>query len=78
MMAIINNRPLTLCDINDPSALEPLTPNHILTGKSDFPAPQPGDFIREDLFLKKRWRRVQYLIEQFRLDGNKSTLLPFH
>ena len=65
VMAIINSRPLTVCDIIDPSELAPLTTNHILTGKTDVPAPPPGDFIREDLFLKKRWRRVQYLLEQF-------------
>ncbi|KAL4217997.1 hypothetical protein ACF0H5_022735 [Mactra antiquata] len=65
VMAIINCRPLTVFDINDPSALEPLTPNHILTAKSDIPAPPPGEFVREDLFLRKRWRRVQYLLEQF-------------
>jgi len=65
VMAIVNSRPLTVSDINDPSALEPLTPNHILTGKSDVPAPPPGEFVREDMFLRKRWRRVQYLLEQF-------------
>ncbi|KAL1276456.1 hypothetical protein QQF64_036079, partial [Cirrhinus molitorella] len=27
--------------------------------------PPPGKFIREDVYTKKRWRRVQYLTEQF-------------
>ena len=65
VMLIINSRPLTVSDISDPSAPEPLTPNHILTGKSDVPPPPPGHFVREDLFTRKRWRRVQYLCEQF-------------
>ena len=43
----------------------PLTPNHILTSKSAVPLPPPGTFVREDLFLRKRWRRVQFLLEQF-------------
>ena len=64
-MAIVNSRPLTTSDINDPSEMEPLTPNHILTSKSAVPLPPPGTFVREDLFLRKRWRRVQFLLEQF-------------
>lgn len=51
--------------IDDPRALEPLTPNHILTAKSEIPSSPPSEFVREDLFLRKRWRRVQYLLEQF-------------
>lgn len=65
VMSIVNCRPLSVSEIDDPNALEPLTPNHILTAKSDIPRPPPGEFIREDLFLRKRWRRVQYLLEQF-------------
>ena len=33
-MAIINSRPLSVDDLTDPSAMEPLTPNHLLTVKS--------------------------------------------
>ena len=63
--SIINSRPLTTNDLNDPNALEPLTPNHILTMKPKAALPPPGNFVRQDLYIKKRWRQVQYLCEQF-------------
>lgn len=64
-MSIVNNRPRTVDNISDPTSLEPLTPNHLITMKSSVPLPPPGKFIKEDLYAKKRWRRVQYLSEQF-------------
>lgn len=62
--AIINSRPLTsLGDADDP---EPLSPLHILTGKSNsYSVFHLGQFQREDVFLRRRWRRVQYLAQQF-------------
>lgn len=42
-----------------------MTPNHLLTMKTSVPLPPPGKFVREDLYARKRWRRVQYLSEQF-------------
>lgn len=60
VMAIINSRPLSAEDPNDPTGPEPLTPNHILTMKSTIVQPPPGQFLKEDLYLQKRWRRVQY------------------
>ena len=64
-MAIVNGRPLTVTNLNDPQGLEPLTPNHLLTMKSAKALPPPGEFVREDMYGKKRWRHVQYLAEQF-------------
>ncbi|XP_076858013.1 uncharacterized protein LOC143512031 [Brachyhypopomus gauderio] len=64
-MAIVNSRPLTVDNLSDPNSLEPLTPNHLLTQKSDRALPPPGEFVREDIYGKKRWRHVQYLAEQF-------------
>ena len=64
-MSIVNSRPLTTDLINDPKSLEPLTPNHLLTMKSSVPLPPPGNFVKEDLYTRKRWRKVQYLAEQF-------------
>ena len=29
------------------------------------PLPPPGNFVSEDIYLRKRWRRVQYLTQQF-------------
>ncbi|XP_056017422.1 uncharacterized protein LOC130053841 [Ostrea edulis] len=74
VMSIVNCRSLSVSEIDNPDSLEPLTPNHILTGKITSPShpppptttpPPPGEFVKEDLYLRKRWRRVQYLLEQF-------------
>ena len=63
--AIVNCRPLTVDTINSPQMPEPLTPNHLLTMKSKVILPPPGEFQRADLYSKKRWRRVQYLANEF-------------
>lgn len=64
-MAIINSRPLSVENLHDPTAPEPLTPNHILTMKSSILLPPPGQFCKEDLYLNKRWRKVQFLANEF-------------
>ena len=64
--AIVNGRPLTADNLNDPTSVAPLTPNHLLTMKSQVILPPPGEFHqRADLYSKKRWRRVQYMENQF-------------
>lgn len=63
--AISNGRPLTIDTIHDPHSLTPLTPNHILTMKTRVILPPPGNFQREDLYVKKYWKRVQYLLNVF-------------
>lgn len=62
--AINNSRPLTTvaCEPND---LEPLSPNHILTTKSTVILPPPGKFQNSDMYMRRRWRRVQYLANLF-------------
>ena len=74
VMSILNSRPLTTDNLNDPSSLEPLTPNHILMMKSNVVLPPPGEFQRADLYSRKRWRRVQYLVNQFWLRWRKEYL----
>ena len=64
-MAIVNSRPLTTTNLHDPLSPEPLTPNHILTMKTAVALPPPAKFVKEDLYVRKRWRWVQYLAEQF-------------
>ena len=61
---IINSRPLTVPS-SDPEDLDPLTPNHILTSKSRVVMPPPGNFQRADVYLRERWKRVQYLSNVF-------------
>ena len=62
--AIINSRPLmmTSSDAKDPL---PLTPNQILTTKTSIVLPPPGKFQRNDVYMRRRWRRVQYLCNLF-------------
>ena len=74
-MAIVNSRPLTSEHLNDPLAPEPLTPNHILTMKSEIIAPPPGEFCRKDLYLRKRWKRVQFLANEFWTRWKKEYIL---
>ena len=62
---IVNSRPLTVEHLNDPLSLEPLTPNHILTMKTNIVLPPPGEFMRDDIYSKKRWRRVQFIANEF-------------
>ena len=63
--AIVNSRPLTTDNLFDPTSLEPLTPNHLLTAKSKIVLPPPGNFVREDMYVRRCWRRVQYLANEF-------------
>ena len=65
VMAVINSRPLTIETLNDPTLLTPLTPNHLIMMKTSIVLPPPGEFQRDDMYCRKRWRRVQYLIDQF-------------
>ncbi len=62
--AIVNSRPLTVDNIGDPNTL-PLSPTQLLTFKSKLVLPPPGVFQKEDLYARKRWRRVQHLANEF-------------
>ena len=63
--AIVNSRPLTYPDTTSPDSPEPLTPLQLLTLKSKVVLPPPGNFVKEDLYCRKRWRRVQFLANEF-------------
>ncbi|XP_070581564.1 uncharacterized protein [Ptychodera flava] len=71
--AIVNSRPITTVssDANDPQAL---TPNMLLTMKTQSPTPPPGSFVQQDIYSRKRWRRVQYLADQFWIRWRKEYL----
>ena len=62
---IVNSRPLTIDNLSDPDSPEPITPNHLLTLKAKVVLPPPGNFTQLDLYSRKRWRRIQYLSDQF-------------
>ena len=74
-MAIVNSRPLSPTTLNDPLAEPPITPNHFLTLKGGVVESPPGTFVKEDLFSRKQWRRVQYLCEQLWSRWRKEYLL---
>ena len=61
---IINSRPLTVPS-SDPGDLDPLTPSHLLTMKSKIVMPPPGNFQKTDVYLRRRWKLVQYLSNVF-------------
>ena len=63
--AVVNSRPLTTDTLSDPLSLLPLTPSTLLTGKSKLILPPPGKFQREDVYGKRRWRRVQHIANEF-------------
>ena len=72
--AIINSRPLTFAS-SDPDDFNPLTPNNLLTMKTSVVLPPPGVFQRADVYMKRRWRRVQYLANLFWTRWKKEYLL---
>ena len=61
--ALLNGRPITKVS-DDPKDLHALTPNHLLLTQSDQPLP-PGVFHKADVYSKRRWRQVQYLVNIF-------------
>ena len=63
--AIINSRPLTVDSLNDSQSVQPLCPNNILTMKTNVILPPPGEFGKADMYCKARWRRVQFLVNEF-------------
>ena len=50
---IVNSRPLTVENLNDPLSPVPVIPNQLLTMKSDVTMPSPGNFTSNDLYCEK-------------------------
>ena len=69
---VMNSRPITqvTCDVNDKEAL---TPNHLLKPATENSFP-PGIFKQDDLYSKRRWRQVQYLVNEFWIRWRKEYL----
>ena len=49
-------------DVDNP---QPLSPAVLITMKTRPLGPPPGTFLPTDLYALRRWRRVQYLTDQF-------------
>jgi len=58
----LNSRPITVVS-EDPSDMEPLTPNHLLMMRGS-PAPAINEVDRRDTY-RRRWKQVQYLSALF-------------
>ena len=61
---IVNSRPLTLENLSDPDS-QPLTANHLLTLKTKVVMPPPGVFQKEHVYCRKRWKAVQFMVNEF-------------
>ncbi|KAK3709218.1 hypothetical protein QZH41_004582 [Actinostola sp. cb2023] len=72
--AIVNSRPLTVESASSTDHPTPLTPSMLLTMKTKVLLPPPGVFQHADLYSRKRWRRVQYLANEFWLRWKKEFL----
>ena len=71
---IVNSRPISIDQLCESDAPEPLTPNHILTMKPKIVLPPPGEFQMPDVYARKRWRRVQFLANEFWLRWRQEFL----
>lgn len=60
--SIVNNRPITAVS-DDPDDCSALTPKQFLLERASQLA--PGVFVNEDLFSRKRWRKVQFLADNY-------------
>ena len=62
--AIVNCCPITAIPSDTDEPL-PLSPSTLLTQKTRPLGPLPGKFVSQDLYARRRWRKVQYLVEHF-------------
>ncbi|XP_067950301.1 uncharacterized protein [Watersipora subatra] len=63
IMASINNRPLSGTNATDTDPI--ITANRLLTAKSGFTAPPPGDFDNEEVYGRSMYRKSQQLAQEF-------------
>ena len=74
---ILNSRSLIVEMISDSTSELPLSPANILTMKSKLVLPPPGEFSKPELYCRKRWRRIQHVINVFvALEKRVSSALP--
>ena len=76
--AIINGQPLSYTSMSDTNTVEPLTAQQLLTLKSKVVCSLPGQFRSEDLYVRHRWRRVQFLANLFWTRWRREILPTLH
>ena len=67
--AIINSRPLMVDMLGDVQSEQPIYPSNILTMKSKVVLPPPGHFGKANEYSRKRWRRIQHIVNEFWVKG---------
>ena len=63
--AVLNSRPLTVDYLSNPDDTPPLCPSQLITLKSEVISPPPGQFLIEDIYSRRQWRRIQHLANEF-------------
>ena len=63
--AIINSRPLSVDNLADPVNFMPISPSNLITGKPSIVMSPPGNFTNDDLYSSRRWKRTQFVVNQF-------------
>ena len=63
VMAAINNRPLSAISLTEKDPI--ITVNRLLTAKTKFTAPPPGDFESDEIYGQKMFRKSQQLAQEF-------------
>ena len=64
VVAIVNTRPIAALS-SDTDNPQPLSPAMLLTMETRPASPPPGQFMRADIYTRRRCRGVQFLAEQF-------------
>ena len=62
--SIINSRPLIVETLGDVNSQILLSPSNLLVIKTNAVMPPPGVFMKPDLYFTRRWRHVQYILEE--------------
>ena len=76
--SVVNSRPLTYTNTSSPDSPVALSPVQLLTLKSKVVLPAPGTFVKEDMYCRKRWRRVQFMANEFWQRWRKEILPLLH
>ena len=61
---IVNSRPLTMETLGDVGSKAPLSSIKLLTMEFNVVLPPPGDFKKPDLYSRRRWRRIQHIVDE--------------